>query len=180
MRWSTRARWRRRSLASCAGARRPSTSSTKGLHCHAALLPLRSTAAGKAGLHAPDVEHTDMEHTTHHTDADARSTGPLPSAWPVRAPLRARAAFALFHSLARRARCPPRQEGSSGEREYSPPKVLLELRECVFRTGSGSRKLTHVPLPLPPTRPRGDNQPPKVPSALSAYTAYCTQYALVS
>ena len=140
MRWSTRARWRRRSLASCAGARRPSTSSTKaltkGLHYHAALLPLRSTAAGKAVLHAPDVEHTGMEHTTHHTDAGARSTGPLPSAWPVRARLRARAAFALFHSLARRA-LPAygleAAEGSKWRAGIFPSKSFV--RECAVSSG---------------------------------------------
>ena len=158
MRWSTRVRWRRRSLASCAGARRPSTWSTKGLHCHAALLPLRSTAAGKAGLHAPrrGAHRHGAYHAPHTCIRAEHGASPFRVARP-RSAESAGAAFALFHSLARQsaARLGRKAAVESG----NIPLQKFCLRVCsVFRTGSGSRKLTHVPLP--PRRPLGDNQPP--------------------
>ena len=156
MRWSTRVRWRRRSLASCAGARRPSTWSTKGLHCHAALLPLRSTAAGKAGLHAP--RRGAHRHGAYHAPHTCIRAEHGASPFRVARPRSAESAGGLcplsftHQSAARLGRKAAVESGNI-------PLQKFCLRVCsVFRTGSGSRKLTHVPLP--PRRPLGDNQPP--------------------
>eukprot|EP00964_Phaeocystis_antarctica_P033662 scaffold19084_cov64-Phaeocystis_antarctica.AAC.5 len=61
----------RPSSASCAGARRASTWSTKGPYYPLKTTPPRESCTPRA----------DVEHTTQHT----RSTGSLPSAWPARA-----------------------------------------------------------------------------------------------
>jgi hypothetical protein len=97
MRWSTRALWQRRSLASCAGARRPSTWSTKGLHYYGARLPLRSTATGKAVLHAP--RRGAHRHGAYHAPNTCIRAEHGVSPFRVARPRSAESAAGISHSL---------------------------------------------------------------------------------